>query len=111
MTKTLTLANSVTANTTGASVTFDGDSGYANIYLSGSFGGASVKIESQPGSYSPETPSVGFVAVSGAENMTSPTVKKLEIPKNTKLRCVISGVSVSTNITVVAHYDKESYFK
>lgn len=111
MTKTLTLANAVTSNSTGTSVTFDGDRGYADVYLSGSFGGGSVKIEAQPASYSEGTPSVGFVAVSGAEAITSPTAKRIEISKNTKLRCVVSGISSSANINVVLHYDKESYFK
>lgn len=104
MEKIITLANARTTNATLNAVTFDGDFDFADVYLSGVFGGAIVEIQAEPLTYTDDAPTVGFIDISGAEAITAPTVKRLEIGKNTKLRAIIANASGTTNITIIAKY-------
>lgn len=103
--KIITLANARTTVGELTPVTFDGDFGYADVYLSGVFGGATVKIQAEPLTYSDNAPTVGFTDISGAEAITAPAVKRLEVSKNTKLRAVVSGATGTTNISIIAKYE------
>jgi hypothetical protein len=98
------LATAVTSNSTTTAVTYDGDNERADIYFTGTFGGASVAIEASPlndGSAS------GYVTVSGASAVTENTVKSLNIGKDTKLRAVITSAGGSTSLTIYARFYKE----
>lgn len=105
MQKIITLANARATNGTLDAVTFDGHLGYADVYFSGEFGGASVAIQGEPLSYTDNAPNVGFVDVSGGEAIKTKGTKRLIVGKNTKLRAVVSNASGTTNISIIAKYD------
>lgn len=104
MQKIITLATNAAANGALTEQLFDGDFEVADVYFSGTFGGATVEIQGEPLVYTDNAPTVGFIDLSGAEAITAPTVKRLEIGKNTKLRAVVSGAGGSTNISIIAKY-------
>lgn len=102
----LELFRSRTTNGTSDSVTYDGDKERVDVYFSGTFNGASINLEAEPGNYNGKTP-IGFVPISGATAITAPTMKTIEITRNTKIRAVVSGGGGSMNINIIAHYNSD----
>ena len=110
MQKIITLATNATANGALTEQLFDGDFEVADVWLSGTFGGAIVELQAVPNVLTDNAPSVNWVDISGAEAITAPQVKRLEIGKDTKLRAFLSNASGSTSITIIAKYriDRQS---
>lgn len=104
MQKIITLATNATANGALTEQLFDGDFEVADVWFSGTFGGAIVELQAVPNVLTDNAPSVNWVDISGAEAITAPQVKRLEIGKDTKLRAFLSNVSGSTSITIIAKY-------
>jgi hypothetical protein len=105
MQKIITLANARTTNETLDAVTYDGHLGYADVYFSGNFGGATVEIQAEPLTYTNDAPNVGFVAVAGGEAVQKTGTKRLIVGKNTKIRAVVSNATGTTSISIIAKYD------
>ena len=97
------LAENVTANSTPASITYDGQEERVDLYFTGTFDTCSITIQAAPLN---EGSAEGFVDVSGATAITSAQTKSLLIARDTKLQAVISSVGASTDVTVFARYGK-----
>ena len=110
MQKMITLATNATQAVALADKLFDGDFETADVYFSGTFGGATVELQAMPNTLSDDAPAVDWVDISGAEAITTPQLKRLEIGKNTKIRAVLSNVSGSTSITIIAKYEVDRQF-
>jgi len=104
MEKIITLATNASANAAFPEQLFDGDFETADVWFSGNFGGATVELQAVPNVLIDNAPAVNWVDISGAEAITTPQVKRLEIGKNTKIRAVLSSVSGATSITIIAKY-------
>lgn len=90
-----------TANVTSAAVIYDGHKEGATLSCSGTFGGASVQYQHNIAN-DQEQPMLDWTNIGTA--ITSNDTQRASISHRAMIRAVVTGASVTTNISCILHY-------